>query len=116
MPPIPIPPTGSTTLPSAIAMFPAGVLVAAAHGPVIAWVLATMARDKVQGLALSKITSLAAVAQVSLALPGFAGVVGAVFPAWWLARGLAPGGAPAMLVAVLLIGLWSTLVARSQRM
>ncbi len=83
---------------------PLALLVAGLHGPAIALVLAR-ARDKVQGLALSKLTSLAAVAQITWLLPGEARLVGAPFPAWWLAHGLGDGGGVAMTIAAGLAGL-----------
>ncbi|MEN0061271.1 MAG: hypothetical protein AAGA48_03920 [Myxococcota bacterium] len=80
-----------------------GLLVGASHAPLIALILATYARDKVQGLALSKVTSLAAVAQVALLFPEPWAWLGAPFPAWWLARGLRPD-AGAMVVAATIVG------------
>ncbi|MEM6930537.1 MAG: hypothetical protein AAF602_26605, partial [Myxococcota bacterium] len=74
------------------------LLVAGLHGPAIALVLAP-ARDKVQGLALAKLTSLASVAQVALLLPGATAWIGSLFPSWWLARGLGSDGIGAMTIA-----------------
>jgi len=93
---------------------PLGLLVGGLHAPIIALVLAR-ARDKVAGLAVSKITSLAAVAQVTWWLPAPAHLLGGVAPAWWVAWGLGDGGHPAMVVALALTLLAGAVLVASRR-
>lgn len=85
-------------------LLPLGFVVAGLHSPAITGILVSFARDKVQGLALSKVTSLAAVAPLTLALPGAAAGLGALFPSWWLALGLRSDDEPAMVGALGLVG------------
>ncbi|MEO0603810.1 MAG: hypothetical protein AAF211_20400 [Myxococcota bacterium] len=100
-------------LPASLGL-PLALLIAGLHGPAIALVLAR-ARDKVQGLALAKLTSLASVAQVALLLPGAAAWIGSPFPGWWLARGLGSDDIGALTIGASLSGvICATLVAWRQ--